>query len=169
MNLEFVHLLPKNFSPNSRVWIYQSNRLFSLSEALDIEVAINEFCEEWTSHGAEVKAFGNLFFGQFVVLMTDETAVGVSGCSTDSSVRFIKELGNRYHVDFFDRMNLAFVVKEKIQVLPLAQLQYATDNGFITSETLYFNNLVQTKKELENNWIIPVNNSWLQQKITAPV
>jgi hypothetical protein len=169
MNLEFVHLLPPDFSPNSRVWIYQSNRLFSLSEALDIEAAINEFCEEWTSHGAEVKAFGNLFFGQFVVLMTDETAGGVSGCSTDSSVRFIKDLGNRYRVDFFDRMNLAFVVKEKIQVLPLAQLQYATDNGFITSETLYFNNLVQTKKELENNWIIPVNNSWLQQKITAPV
>jgi hypothetical protein len=102
MNLEFVHLLPADFSPNSRVWIYQSNRLFSLSEALDIEVAINEFCEEWTSHGAEVNAFGNLFFGQFVVLMTDETAVGVSGCSTDSSVRFIKELGNRYHVDFLE-------------------------------------------------------------------
>ncbi len=123
MNLEFVHLLPPDFSPNSRVWIYQSNRLFSLSEALDIEAAINEFCEEWTSHEAEVKAFGNLFFGQFVVLMTDETAGGVSGCSTDSSVRFIKDLGNRYRVDFFDRMNLAFIIKEKVQVLPLSQLQ----------------------------------------------
>ncbi len=169
MNLEFVHLLPKNFSPNSRVWIYQSNRLFSLSEALDIEAAINEFCEEWTSHGAEVKAFGNLFFGQFVMLITDQTAVGVSGCSTDSSVRFIKELGNRYQVDFFDRMSLAFIIKEKIQILPLLQLQYAMDNYFITPETLYFNNLVQTKKELENNWIIPVSSSWLHQKIRTSV
>jgi hypothetical protein len=169
MNFEYVHLLPSDFAPESRVWIYQSNRLFTLSEALDIESAINEFCEEWRTHGSELKAFGNLFFGQFIILMIDESKVGISGCSTDSSVHFIKELGKRYNVDFFNRMNLAFIVKEKLEVLPLTQLQYAIDNGFITPETLYFNNLVQTKKELENNWIIPVEKSWLQQKMKKAV
>jgi hypothetical protein len=165
MNLAFEHLLPDNFSPNSRVWIYQSNRLFSLNEAFAIEDQINQFCYAWRSHGAEVKATGLLLFGQFIILMSDETEVGVSGCSTDSSVRFIKDLGQQYHVDFFDRTSLAFFIKDKIQILPMAQLNYALENEFINGETLYFNNLVQTKAELQSSWIIPAKNSWLAKKL----
>jgi hypothetical protein len=47
------------------------------------------------------------------------------------------------------------------------QLSYAAENGFITADTLYFNNLVQTKEELENNWIIPVRSSWLMQRLPS--
>jgi len=165
MNLEYKHLLPDNFSPNSRVWIYQSSRLFSLSEALEIEALLNKFSSEWRSHGEEVFAYCNLFFGQFVVLMADETHAAVGGCSTDSSVRFIKQLGEKFRVDFFNRTNLAFVINNKIQVLPMNQLSYALDNYFINPETLYFHNLVQTKEQLENNWIIPVKNSWIANRI----
>jgi len=167
MNLEYAHLLPENFSPSSRVWIYQSSRVFTLSEALDIEALLNKFASEWRSHGADVDAYANLFFGQFIVLMADETRAGVSGCSTDSSVRFVKELGDKFSVDFFNRTSLAFLVKEKIQLLPMSQLQYAIENHFIDQDTLYFNNLVQTKQELEENWIIPVKNSWISKRLFA--
>src|SRR5437763_7208263 len=102
MNLEYKHLLPDNFSAQSRVWIYQSSRLFTLSEALNIESLLNKFSSEWRSHGSEVNAYANLFFGQFVLLMADERQAGVSGCSTDTSVRFIKQLGQDFHVDFFN-------------------------------------------------------------------
>lgn len=165
MNLEYKHLLPENFADKSRVWIYQSSRLFSLSEALEIEELINKFTAEWRSHGADVDAYGNLFFGQFIILMADETRVGVGGCSTDSSVRFIKDLGEKFGLDFFNRTNLVFVVKEKIQLLPMNQLSYAAQNFFIDGDTLYFNNLVQTKKELEEKWIVPVKDSWLAFKM----
>lgn len=165
MNLDYKHLLPETFSPDSRVWIYQSSRLFLLSEALEIEELLNKFTAEWRSHGAEVDAYGNLFFGQFLVLMADESRAGVSGCSTDSSVRFIKALGEKYGVDLFNRTTLAFVVKEKIQLLPMSQLGYAVQNFFIDGDTLYFNNLVQTKKELEEKWIVPVKDSWLAEKL----
>src|SRR3982750_288971 len=167
MKLEYKHLLPDNFSPQSRVWIYQSSRMFTLSEALEIEALLNKFSSEWRSHGDEVDAYANLFFGQFIVLMADEIRTGVSGCSTDSSVRFIKHLGEQFRADFFNRTNLAFIVKEKIQLLPMNQLHYAMDNYFIDENSLYFNNLVQTKQELENNWIIPVKDSWLSKKMTA--
>ncbi len=165
MNLEYKHLLPDAFSDNSRVWVYQSSRLFLLSEALEIEEQLAKFTDEWQSHGADVEAYGNLFFGQFVILMADETKAGVSGCSTDASVRFIKSLGERYGVDFFNRTNLAFFVKEKIQLLPMNQLSYAFQNKFITGETFYFNNLVQNKRELEEGWIVPVKDSWLAKKL----
>ena len=166
MNLEYKHLLPENFSPQSRVWVYQSSRLFTLYEALAIESLLNKFSSEWRTHGEEVYAYCNLFFGQFVVLMADETHANVSGCSTDSSVRFVKELGEKFKVDFFNRTNLAFVINNKIQLLPMNQLQYALDNYFINADTLYFHNLVQTKEQLENNWIIPVKKSWIANRIS---
>lgn len=165
MNLDYQHILPESFAPDSRVWIYQSSRLFSMKEALEMEEQIEHFCASWQAHGAGVKAWGNLLFGQFLILIADETNVKVSGCSTDSSVRFVKELGDRYGVDFFNRTTLAFYHKDKVQVLPLSQLQYAVDNGFINEDTLYFNNLAGTLQQLQTNWIVPVKDSWLATKI----
>lgn len=165
MNLDYQYLLPRSFSPLSRVWMYQSSRLFTMSEALQIEEKLAAFVADWQAHGAGVRGWGTLFFGQFLVLMADETEVAVSGCSTDSSVRFVKSLGQQFGVDFFDRTILAFVVKEKIQTLPLQQLTYAFENGFITADTLYFNNLVATKEALQKDWMIPVKASWLAKKL----
>lgn len=164
MNLDYKYLLDGSFHPNSRVWVYQSSRLFSLQEAFEVEEMLKQFTAQWKSHGAPVKGDAYLFFGQFIILMADETVTGVGGCSTDSSVRLVKDIEERFSVNMFDRTTLAFVVKDKVQMLPLSQLQYAAENGFITSDTLYFNNLVQTKEELENNWIIPVKESWLAKR-----
>src|SRR5215204_1341433 len=165
MNYEYKYLLPGNFSKESRVWVYQGSRLLTLSEVLDGEELIKDFCREWTSHGADVEAYGNIFFGQFLVLMADETKAGVSGCSTDSSVRFVKELEKKFNVDFFNRSNLAFIIKDKIQLLPLNQLAYAYENNFLTADTLYFNNTVLNKEQLEGKWIIPVKDSWLASRL----
>jgi hypothetical protein len=165
MDLEYRYLLPENFAPGSRVWVYQSSRLFMLSEALELEEVLEQFSGSWRSHGAEVNGWAQLFFGQFLVIMADESSTTVSGCSTDASVRFVKETGAKYGVDFFNRTNMAFVVKDKIEQLPLNQLEYAWQNGFIQRDTLYFNNLVQTKEELEKKWIIPVKDSWLAARL----
>ena len=165
MNLEYKSLLPEDFHASSRVWIYQSSRMFSLSEVLNVEHILNTFTAQWQAHGTPVKGFATVFFGQFIVLMADETETGVSGCSTDSSVRIIKEIEQQFNVSLFDRQTLAFVIKDKIQLLPLQQLSYAVENGFVTADTLYFNNTVLTKHDLETNWLIPVQNSWLAKKV----
>jgi hypothetical protein len=167
MDLDFTEHLPDNFADSSRVWIYQSSRLFFISEAFEMEDMLKEFAANWKSHGAPVKGFANLFFGQFIVLMADETATGVSGCSTDSSVHLIKAIEEKYKVQMFDRQNLAFVVKDKIQLLPMSQLEYAVENNFINADTLYFNNTVLTKKEMIEKWIVPVKNSWLGKRLFA--
>ena len=165
MSFEYKHLLTNDFSAGSRVWVYQSSRLFSLNEALETEEMLGEFTRQWKSHGTPVKGAAYLFFGQFIIFLADETATGVSGCSTDSSVRLIKDIEQKFGMNMFDRTTLAFIVKDKVQLLPLSQLQYAIDNGFIDTATLYFNNLVQTKDELESKWIVPVEESWLRSKI----
>lgn len=160
-------ILPKDFSDESRVWIYQCNRLFFLYEALEIEGMLENFVATWLSHGAKVKGYANLLFGQFIVIMADERQANVSGCSTDSSVKMIKEIEQRFKVTMFDRMNLAFVTKDKVQVIPMAQLQHALQHGFLNADTIYFNNTVLTKKELLEKWMIPIKSSWLANKLLS--
>jgi hypothetical protein len=169
MNLDFEQYLPADFHPSSRVWIYQCIRLLTMSEALALEPQLEAFVAAWQTHGTPVKGFANLLFGQFIVIMADETAAGVSGCSTDSSVRLIKQVEEQFKIDLFNRQNLAFLVKDKIQLLPLAQLQYGFDNGFLSQDTLYFNNLVANKGEMLEKWIIPIKDSWLSARIKQSV
>ncbi len=165
MDLNFQQNLPENFHDESRVWIYQSSRMFLISEALEMEDMLKDFISNWDSHGVPVKGFVNLFFGRFIIIMADETATGVSGCSTDKSVRLIKSIEDKFKVDMFNRQSLAFVVKNKIELVPLSQLTYAFENNFLHEETLYFNNTVLTKKQLAENWITPIKNSWLSKQL----
>lgn len=168
MNFNYQDIIPENFHASSRVWIYQSSRLFALAEALEVEALLENFVESWQSHGTPVKGYANLLFGRFIIFMADETATGVSGCSTDSSVRIMKQVEEMFKVNMFDRQTLAFIIKNKIDILPMAQLNYAAENGFINADTLYFNNLVATKEELLNKWLVPVKESWLAKRIKFP-
>jgi len=167
MNLHFQDLIPGHFADDSRAWIYQSNRQFTLDEALQIENLLENFTTIWKSHGADVKGLAKLLFGQFIILLADETTTGVSGCSTDSSVRLIKNIEQDFNVSLFDRRTLAFIIKERIQLISLDQFNYAIENDLITPDTLYFNNTIQIKKELIENWIIPAKKSWLSKKFLS--
>ncbi|MEO8961383.1 MAG: hypothetical protein ABI325_05855 [Ginsengibacter sp.] len=165
MNIHFQDLIPKDFANNSRVWVYQSNRSFTIDETPALEKILENFSEEWHSHGSAVKSYAGLFFEQFIVLMADETNVKVGGCSTDTSLRFIKNIEQEFKIQLLDRKLLAFIVNDKIHLIPLGDLNFVIDGGSIQSDTFYFNNTILTKKELLTQWIIPVKDSWLAKRI----
>jgi hypothetical protein len=166
MNVHFQNKIPANFHSQSKVWIYQSNRPFVENETVAINEILNEFTTNWKSHGAPVKAFAQLFFNQFIVLMADETATQVGGCSTDSSVRVIKGIEQQFSVELLDRQTLAFNIDNTIQLVPLAHLIHAVQKGLVNGDTLYFNNTILTKEELLNEWIIPAKLSWLAKRVS---
>ncbi len=171
MNLEYTHLIPQDFHPASKVWIYQCNRMFGMIEAIKIEETLENFVADWKSHGAAVKGFATMFFGRFIVLMADETVATIGGCSMDNIGHLMQSIEKQYNVTLLDRQTLAFVIKDKVEILPLQQIQYAIANGFIDAETLYFNNLAATNQDLQTNWIQPIKSSWLAKryKLSATV
>jgi hypothetical protein len=164
MKVHLPNIFPVNFHPQSKVWIYQSNRLFSMSEIFEIETILEDFTDIWKSHGANVKGFATILYGQFIVIMADESHTTVGGCSTDSSVHIIKEIEKRFQLQMFNRELLAFWVKNKVETIPLAQVGYAIENGLLTNDSLYFNNLVNNKAEMEAQWLQPIAESWLAKK-----
>jgi hypothetical protein len=161
--------LPAGFDPGSRVWIYQGHRSFTAREAAETRHLLDSFVHNWQSHGAPVKGYAGIFYNQFILLIADETASGVSGCSTDSSVRLIRQIEQQTDIRLFDRLDLAFYIDGKVELITMGQFPTALKTRRITAESLYFNNTVRTKEELESNWLTGVKDSWLGEKYLGQI
>ncbi len=152
------------FHPNSKVWIYQSNRTLSDIESTEIETALKNFSKEWTAHKQELKATGKVLLNRFLILIVDESLNLASGCSIDSSVKFIREIESRFQLSLLDRSGLLFEENEKLFDLQLSQLNEKISSGEIQPTTFYFNNTVTSLNEMKNNWKIQVKDSWIASR-----
>jgi hypothetical protein len=156
--------LPNDFHPDSRIWIFQSERHLSAQDIQDIDELLQPFIARWKSHGDRVKGYATILYNRFILLMADESETMVSGCSTDGAIHIIKEIENKFQLQLFNRLNLAFLVNDSLIQLPLTAVPQALKDGNLQPLTPYFNNTVLTKQEFENNWLIPLENSWLKNK-----
>jgi hypothetical protein len=150
----------------SRVWIYQSDRAFTATEAESINAAMGEFVSQWLSHKEKVIGDGRLLYDRFVVLVADEEKLQLGGCSIDSTVRFIKDLGAKYNVNFFDRFYTCYRDNGRIEGADFETFQTKLAQGLISEDTIVFNNLVHTIDGLNNQWQIPLSQSWHSKSLT---
>ncbi|MDO6813488.1 ABC transporter ATPase [Tenacibaculum soleae] len=149
-----------NLPNNSRVWIYQADREFTIEEVEYICAKAILFIDNWTRHGDDLKGSFTIKYNQFLVLGVDEGFNNVSGCSIDSSVRFIQELEKELRIDLMNKMNVSFKDDENINVVKLPDFQQLIKDKKITSKTTVFNNMVNTKEDFETNWEVTADKSW---------
>ena len=153
----------ENLPSESKIWIYQSNRKFSDDEIAEIETALQAFFENWAAHGTSLESSYQLKYNRFIIIAVNQEVQAATGCSIDSSVRFVKELEAKMSLDLMNKLNISFKDGENINIVSLAEFQdYAKENK-ITSETIVFNNMVQTKEELLTKWEVPAKESWHQR------
>lgn len=149
-----------NLPANSRVWIYQSERQFTIEEVEYICAKAILFIDNWTRHGDDLKGSFTIEYNQFLVLAVDENFNNVSGCSIDSSVRFIQELEKELKLDLMNKMNVSFKDGENINVIKLREFQEFVKEKKITASTVVFNNMVNTKEDFETKWEVTADKSW---------
>ncbi|MBK9478056.1 MAG: ABC transporter ATPase [Bacteroidetes bacterium] len=149
-----------NFSPESKVWIYQSNRAFTEAENKLILEKATSFISEWTAHGKLLKASINSYYNRFLVLMVDETQADASGCGIDKSVRFFQQVENEFQINLMNRLLVAYKVNSDVLTCQLSEFEKKIEQGEVHHDTIVFNNLVGTKAEFDNNWEIPLKKSW---------
>ncbi|NNE25379.1 MAG: hypothetical protein HKN09_00925 [Saprospiraceae bacterium] len=151
--------------PESKVWVYASNKLIPDAQIAAIKQDIVDFTMQWQSHGQNLDCYGNIFHERFLVLVADDTH-HVSGCSIDSSVHFVKALEAKYNLNFFDRMTYHYVVDEVFHTIHHSQLKAAYNEGTINDDTLMVDNLVNTKETFLERWIVPLNMSWYKKLLS---
>lgn len=154
-----------SFPDNAKIWIYPSANRFEDNLLEDIQLRIQKFTAQWVSHQKSLRATGGILHNYFVVLIVDESGVSASGCSIDESVSFIKNLETIYHTDFFNRLNFYYIDQEEIKLVAAMQMSEWYQNGKINDSTLFFNTLVQDKRQFIENWLVPLKDSWQKRFI----
>jgi hypothetical protein len=89
---------------SSKIWLYQTNRAVAGAEKETLQNQLNEFAQQWLAHGKSLQAKFWFHNPYLLICEVDESLWGASGCSIDTKVRFLKDLGSRYDIDFFVRM-----------------------------------------------------------------
>jgi hypothetical protein len=143
----------KNIFPHlpghSRAWTYLSDRKFTEIESSEIVIEVETFVKSWTSHQNKVKAAGTLLFSQYIILALDEDIEAVSGCSIDSSVHLIKSLGQKFDVNFFNRLKMLILTNGEVKMVNYHELKaYEQDE--------IFNPSIETLKDLREEWLVPL-------------
>lgn len=150
----------KELPDNARVWIYQADRSFTTKEVEEIKEELDAFLTQWTVHGASLKAGYELPYNRFIVIGLDQEVNTASGCSIDASVNFIQALEKNYGVSLLDRMNVSYKQGEYIAYKDLTDFKKMAKNKAVSSKTIVFNNLVNTKGEYEDQWEVAAEDSW---------
>ena len=145
---------------HSRVWIYQCNRSFNSIEAESIESKLIDFISNWEAHGKPLSASYDFPYNRFVILALDQSINEASGCSIDTSVRFIQSLEKEYDVNLMDKMNVSFKQGEFVAYKSLTEFRKMVKQKAVSKNTIVFNNLVTNIHEYKANWEVPAKDSW---------
>lgn len=156
----------KALPDHSRVWVYQADRFFSEAEEAIVEKQLDYFLHGWTAHSKQLVATGLIAFRKFLILMVDEKSEAASGCSIDSSVRMIQDLEVKLACSFFDRLNFVYETPTgELKSIHKDDLAAAYQKQEITDDTLFFDNLISSKADLQHKWRVPLKDSWHKQFI----
>ena len=146
---------------SSRVWVYVSPRSFTADEQALIQSSLIGFCGEWATHGSGMPTSFVILHEQLIVLAVDESQLGASGCSIDSSVRALRNLEELLGVNLVDQGKLTLRNQAgQLQVLPALGIKSRISSGEITPDLEVIQPQIHTKADLSELWI-PLSNSWL--------
>ncbi len=155
MNVNFEKL-----PDNSKIWIYQSSRKFYPNEIEKIKQQINRFLESWSDNENDITASYQIKYNRFIIIGVDQTLQSISIDAIDASVGFILGLQTEYNVELLDKLNVCFKQGDYVQYKELKEFQKLLKKKAVSAKTIVFNNLINTKQELENDWEIPITESW---------
>lgn len=152
---------------NAKLWVYQASRDLTETDKEIITADTKRFIESWTAHQANLKAGFEILHNLFVVIAVDESFNNASGCSIDAKVNFVKGLGAKTGIDFFNRLRVAFIRDEHVEHAPINAILEELNNGSINQDVIVFNNMVTTVNEFQKSWKLPLKESWIQSMMPA--
>jgi hypothetical protein len=135
---------------DARLWSYQSDRKLTATEKAWIEEILPPFLAEWAAHGAKLNAYGAVLGDYHLILVVNEDQANASGCSIDSSVRFIKQLEKELGISFFNRLKMLVDNGQEEFFTSYAELDQ------LSPDTKVYNNMVMSVGEWKKSWKVPV-------------
>jgi len=155
-----MHIPFDKLPHSARIWIYTSDRPLSNADLEILSPGLLAFTESWLVHGQPINASFDIRHNRFVILAADDQT---SGCSIDHSVRTMKDLGLRIQAEFLNRNKVTFLQGDEVFDIGTGELKKALADGLWGRASTVFNNLVDTKGDLSQHWIVPASDTWLKR------
>lgn len=149
--------------PESKIWIYPTNRKLSDHEVEEITMLTHDFVSNWVAHDTPLHASFVIKYNRFLILAVNQDVQIATGCSIDKSVAFIQSLEQKYQIDLLDKMNVTYKQGENIAHKSLIDFKKMAKEKSVTKNTIVFNNLVNTLEEWHEYWEVPASESWHQR------
>lgn len=150
----------ETLTDDAKIWIYQSSRKFYPEEITKIEEQIINFLKSWNDSENELIASYQIKYNRFIIIGVNQTTNSISVDAIDASVMLILDLQTQFDVLLLDKLNVCFKQGEYVQYKDLKEFQKLLKKKAVSSKTIVFNNLINTKQELNDNWEIPITESW---------
>ena len=150
-------------SADARVWIYQAGKKLTEAEKKGVLEKAKYFVNNWSTHGNPLKAEADILYDTFLVLSIDESDLVASGCSIDKSLQFIQQLEYDFKIDLLNRETVAVLENGEVRHVNLDVFKSLIKEGKINKDSIIFNNLVSSKRQMDTDWKIPVSKSWLKK------
>ncbi len=159
----------KDFSPESKIWIYQSNRKLNADEVASINRILGDFALSWTAHNHQLKAEAVVYKNHFLLFCVDENIEKASGCSIDKSFHVIRSLEKEFNITLFNRLFIAFEHNNEIEVIHMNDFIERINNSELPTDTIIYNNSITTLNQFNTEWQQPASESWISIHLNSKV
>jgi len=133
---------------DARLWVYALDRAIAPDEMESVNDFLAAFVGQWQSHGVPVAGSYEVFEARFL-LITGYCTDNISGCSTDASVRVVKDIEKAHGFNAFDRTLVFFRdAGGKVIGVKRGDFQELVNQGHAGPGTVVFDTTVETVGDL---------------------
>lgn len=145
----------------ARLWVFPLSRPLNAQEEGDLLDRVDAFLDDWAAHGRPLTAARDWLEGRFLLVGVDESTAPPSGCSIDSLVRILREMGASQGVDFLNHGPVWYRDEEGVHRVPRQEFKTLVTEGSVDRDTHVFDNTITRVSQLrEGGWEKPASRSW---------
>jgi hypothetical protein len=150
----------EQFPNNAKLWFYWIPRPLLADEVDDFQQSKKDFLSQWNTHGKPNAADIWLIEGRCILVVAGNEFEGVSGCSIDKSVAWVRDLSAKWGVDLLDRNWVMFQTENQdwsmsklSQFWALRKANVVHDQTLIVDSTITeFNQMDQLIQPFAQSW-----------------
>ena len=146
----------ESLSEEARVYYYPASRKFYPDEVDPLRQQIEDFCQRLEG----VKISCQFRYDRFVIFfVSEDTPLSLE--QNDQLVEFILSLEKKYELSLLDKVNVCFKQGKFVQRKEMTEFKKMIKNRSVSSKTIVFDPMINTKSEFLTNWEVPLSQSWL--------
>ncbi|MDO6738342.1 ABC transporter ATPase [Wenyingzhuangia sp. 2_MG-2023] len=143
---------------NAKIFLYPSSKKFYPELLEQIKTRVDDFVQQWTEIN-EIEAGYEIKYQRFIIIAINPTKP-ITTHIIDELVSFIFKLQLDFDIELLDKLNVCFKQGEFVQYKDVKEFKKLIKNKSVNTNTIVFDNLINTKEELDSDWELPAEDTW---------